>query len=118
MKINKVTYFSIFFLLCFITSFGAKTLQNLNTKNPLNKLTSKELTVVSNKYDKSSNSSDFLFEENENEVEDGLGVQAFILPYFTTYFQYEVLKPQTTFANPLSEKLKNPIYIAICNFRI
>lgn len=118
MKINKPIYFSIFFLLCFITSFGAKTLQNLNTKVSLNKFNVKELAVVSNKYDSSSNSNDFLFEENENEVEDGLSVQAFILPYFITYFQYEVLKPQTVFANPLAEKLTNPIYIEVCNFRI
>ncbi len=118
MKINKSAYFSIFFLLCFITSFGAKTLQNLNTNTSFKKFNTKELDVVSNKYDKTSSSSDFLFEENENEVEDGLGLQAFILPYFITYFQYEVLKPQTIFANPLAEKLKNPIYIAVCNFRI
>jgi hypothetical protein len=118
MKINKSTYFSIFFLLCFIASFGAKTLQNLNTKVSSNKYNTKELSVISNKYDCSSNNSDTILEENENEVEDGIGVQAFILPYFVTYFQYEVLKPQTIFANPLAEKLKNPIYIAICNFRI
>lgn len=118
MKINKVTYFSLFFLLCFLSSFGAKTLQNLNTKSLFNKYNTKELSVVSNKFDASSNNSDSLFEENENEVEDGFGVQAFVLPYFATYFQYEVLKPQTIFANPLAEKLTNPIYLSVCNFRI
>jgi len=119
MKLNKPTYFSIFFLLCFVSSFGAKTLQNLNTKSSFGKFNNKELAVVSHIYDSSSNSSDSLFEENENEAEeDWQGVQVFTLPYFITYFQYEVLKPQTVFANPLAEKLTNPIYIEVCNFRI
>lgn len=118
MKLNKPTYFSIFFLLCFVSSFGAKTLQNLNTKSSFGKFNNKELAVVSHIYDSSSNSSDSLLEESENETEDVFFIQAFTLPYFITYFQYDVLKIQSVSANPFAEKLKNPIYIAICNFRI
>jgi hypothetical protein len=118
MKLTKSTYFSIFFLLCFVASFGAKTLQNLNTKACFGKFNHKELAVVSHKYDNGSSSNDLLLEETENETEDVFFIQAFTLPYFITYFQYDVLKTQTVSANPLAEKLKNPIYIAICNFRI
>ncbi len=118
MKLNRSTYFSIFFLLCFVASFGAKTVQNLNSKASIGKFNHKELALVSHKYDSSSNNSDSLLEESENETEDVFFIQAFTLPYFITYFQYDVLKIQTVSANPLAEKLKNPIYIAICNFRI
>lgn len=120
MKLSRSTYFSIFFLLCFVASFGAKTVQDLNSKSSIGKFNHKELALVSHKYDSSSSSSDSLLEEseNENETEDVFFIQAFTLPYFITYFQYDVLKTQPVSANPLAEKLKNPIYIAVCNFRI
>jgi len=118
MKFNKSTYFSLFFLICFIASFGAKTLQNLNTNPSFGKFNHKELAIVSHKYDSISSNSDSLVEESENETEDVFLIQAFTLPYFITYFQYDILKTQSVSANPFAEKLKNPIYIAICNFRI
>ena len=118
MKFNKSTYFSIFFLLCFIASFGAKTVQNLSTNSSLCKFNHKKLALVSNKYDYGSSSSDSLLEESENETEDVFFNQVFTLPYFISYFKYDILKIPPVAVNPLTEKTKNPIYVSVCNFRI
>ncbi len=119
MKLNKATYFSLFFLLCFLASFSISTYQSFNTK--LSKHYS-SVTNHSHSYSqKESNSSsipDLLFEENENEVVDGFQIQAFTIPYFVVYFLSEVEQPNLISAKPLAEKCTTPIYLALCNFRI
>lgn len=118
MKFNRSTYFSIFFLLCFIASFGAKTVQNLSTNYSLCKFNHKKLALVSHKYDNGSSSSDSILEESENETEDVFFNQVCTLPYFISYFKYDILKILPVAVNPLTEKTKNPIYVSVCNFRI
>lgn len=118
MKLNKSTYFSLFFLFCFLASFSANTYQNIQSvysKSHVN--TSKGLSF-STKEENSTSSNDFLFEENETETENDFQAQVFILPFFITYFQYEFLQPKLVSAQPLAEKLTTPIYIEVCNFRI
>lgn len=123
MKLTKSTYLSVFFLICFVASFGARAMQNLTTVNGLGKY-NKVLAVFSHVYNFSVISSDSLLEDSENETEietetdDVLSVQVFTLPNFIAYFQYEEVKKQSVYPNPLAEKHSNPIYIEICNFRI
>ena len=118
MKLNKSTYFSLFFLFCFLASFSANTYKSINTKLATCSLKHSKAISLSSKEDKSLSDNEFLFEENETETENDFQAQVFTLPFFITYFQYESFQPKPISAQPLAEKLTNPIYIAVCNFRI
>lgn len=118
MKLNRTTYFSLFFLFCFLASFSVSTFQSFSTKQTKHCSVTHHSQSYSQKESNSSTSPDLLFEENENEVGDDFQIQAFIIPYFVAYFFSEVVQPKLISAKPLAEKCTNPIYLAICNFRI
>lgn len=118
MKINKATYLSFFFLLCFLTSFGTRTYQNLNTTySKTSFLSCKQCSLSTNETGKYMKT-EFIFEENENESENDFELQALVLPFFISYFQNKLVQLKTISAPPLAEKLTNPIYLSVCNFRI
>ena len=118
MKLNKITYFSLFFLVCFLASFSISAYQSIHTKLSSHNNLNHHTSAYSQKENNSSSSSDLLFEENENEVEDGFQILATIIPSFVAYFLNEVSQPKIISAKPLAEKLTTPIYLAVCNFRI
>ena len=118
MKLNKTTYFSIFFLFCFLASFSISNYQNLNTRYIKASLTSNKHCSFNSKENNSDSKSEFVFEENENETENSFELPAFILPFFNTCFLHNEIKSIQVSAPPLAEKLTNPIYISLCNFRI
>ncbi len=118
MKLNKSTYFAFFFLFCFLASFSANTYKNLNTVASKLELNSTKFVSISSKEVNNNSLNDFLLEENEAETETVFLAQVFTLPYFVTYFQYELLQQKLISEKPLAEKLTNPIYITVCNFRI
>ncbi len=118
MKLGKSTYLAFFFLVCFVASFGANTYRNINISNIKVSIKHSKTISVSAKEESTSLDNEFLFEETENETENDFQAQIFTLPFFITYFQYEVFKTKTISAQPLAEKLTNPIYIEVCNFRI
>ena len=118
MKLNKTTYFSLFFLLCFLASFSISTFQSYNTKQTKHCGIAHQSHVYSQKESNSSSNPDLLFEENENEIADGFHIQAFIIPNYIAYFSNETKQPKIISAKPLAEKCTNPIYLTICNFRI
>ncbi|MBI3518474.1 MAG: hypothetical protein HY062_03845 [Bacteroidetes bacterium] len=119
MRLSKPTYFSIFFLLCFLASFGANTYRNINisftSKSNINHSKTASFSAQENN---TAADNEFLFEENENTTENDFQAQVFLLPFFVSYFQYEVVKPAFCSVTPITEKLSNPIYIAVRNFRI
>lgn len=114
----KTTYFSLFFLFCFLASFSISALQSYTTKQTKHCNVAHDSHSYSQKESNSSSNPDLLFEENENEVDDGFQIQAFIIPYFVAYFLSEVAQPNLISAKPLAEKCTNPIYLSVCNFRI
>ncbi len=119
MKLNKKTYFSFFFLLCFLASFSASAFSVLKT----NKLTHKALKnqtfySYSQKEDFSASSTELLFDENENENEHDFAISVFIAPYVIAYFINNDSSQENSSVNPLIEKQSNPIYLQVCNFRI
>jgi len=118
MKLSKSTYFAFFFLFCFLASFSASTYRNLNNTIPKTSIKHSKTITVSSQEESTSVDNEFLFEETENETENDFQAQSFILPFFVTYFQYEKLDSVTFIENPVAEKLSNPIYISVCNFRI
>ena len=118
MKLNKPTYFSLLFLLCFLASFSANIFRNFNTFPSKSNLKISKGITVSTKEETGATSNDFLFEENENETENDFLVQAFLLPFFVAYFRNSEIKSHNPLSNSLSENITNPIYIAVCNFRI
>lgn len=118
MKLNKSTYFSFFFLFCFLASFSASTYKNIHTSSLKHETKNCQTLSFSSKQGNGDNTSDFLFEENSGETENDFQAQIFTLPFFIAYFQYELLQPKLISAQPLAEKLTNPIYISVCNFRI
>ena len=118
MKLSKSTYFSIFFLFCFLASFSVNTYKNINTTVSKSDSQHSKIISFSCKENNSIADNEFLFEENESETENNFQAQIFILPFFITYFQYELFQPKLISAKPLAEKLTNPIYIEVCNFRI
>jgi len=116
--IKKATYFSLFFLVCFLTSFSVGTYQNFNSRYTKSTISSKQKISLSSKEDGSYAKTEFLFEENENETESDFEIQASILPFFLAYFQYKLIITHAVSTAPLASKLTNPIYIAVHNFRI
>lgn len=118
MKLTKSTYCSLLFLLCFLASFSASTYKNFHASISKSDLQHKYTLAFSSKDNNSISDTEFLFEENESGNENDFHVQSFILPFFISFFQYEVLKPYSVSAKPLAESLSNPIYISVCNFRI
>lgn len=118
MRLNKATYFSFFFLFCFLASFSVNTFQALNTHSSKSDLSTKQITAFSKKEQNADTKVDFLLEENENETEDGFELLAFVLPFFISYYQFQTVLEKPVSPQPLAEKLTNPIYIAVCNFRI
>ena len=118
MKLHKKAYFSLFFLFCFLASFSISTFQSYITKQTKHCSVTHHTHSYSQKESNSSSNPDLLFEENENEVADGFQIQAFVIPYFVTYFLSEVSQPKLVSAKPLAEKYTNPIYLSVCNFRI
>ena len=63
-------------------------------------------------------SSQFVLEKNENENEDSFQAQALVLPFHVSYFQFEISHSTLTRSQPLVVEQTNPIYIAVCNFRV
>jgi len=118
MKLNKSTYFSLLFLFCFLASFSANSYKNLHSVYSKSHIGNIKNSLVSTKEENSSSANNFLFEESESETENDFQAQVLLLPFFITYFQYDVHQLEHTSAKPLAEKLTTPIYVAVCNFRI
>lgn len=118
MKNCKTTYLSIFFLLCFTASFSANAVQNLRTNILKSDLSHLKVSSVSTKEEGNNSNTNILLEKNENETEKSLDVQSYLLPFYISFFQFEVLQPLTFFAGPLAEKSNTPIFIEVCSFRI
>jgi len=118
MKLNKSTYFSAFFLLCFLSSFSAVTFKNLHTSFSKSEIQHQHHLSFSSEERNAAADTEFLFDETENESENDFEAQTLLLPFFISYFQYEQYIPKLISAKPLAEKLANPIYITVCNFRI
>jgi len=118
MKRCRTTYLSLFFLLCFTASFGANAVQNLRTNVLKPDLSHLKISSVSTKEEGNSSGTNLLLEKNENETEKSLSVQSYLLPFYISFFQSEVLQPHGFFATPLAEKPSTPIYIEVCSFKI
>ena len=67
-----------------------------------------------------NNSSQQLSEKNETETESekDFTAPAFVLNFFVSCFQLEVLQTSPHSAQLLAENTSNPIYISVRNFRI
>jgi hypothetical protein len=118
MKLNKSTYFSLFFLFCFLTSFSVNTYKSINTITTKSFIKSDKTFFFSKKPVNQAASADLLIEENETENENDFHAQIFVLPFFITHFQYASFYPKLLSEKPFTEKLTNPIYIEVCNFKI
>ncbi len=114
----KATYFSVFFLGCFLASFAVNTAIQYNSAPTDFHFSHSNQLSFTNKSDQSSNNINFLFEENENETEDGFQLQAFTLPFFISYYQFLITKTKPVFAKHIAINTTNPIYLSVCNFRI
>lgn len=116
---NKRNILSLFNLLFFLGSFVMISITSFSnsSKNPDSFHLKHHLS--SKKYF-SDNSSQILSEENidENETENDHELQTFILPFFISCFSLNAYQFPITSVTPLTEKLTNPIYLSVCNFRI
>ncbi|MBL7911926.1 MAG: hypothetical protein JNJ41_12785 [Bacteroidia bacterium] len=75
---------------------------------------------ISTQKNHDADSSQLIFEENENETEteNDYASQAFVISFLISFNHVSPVhvKHYSTFS--LSEKLANPIYLSVCNFRI
>ncbi len=121
LKTNK-KIFSLFNLILFIGSFFFTSLtgfaSTLNSQNPNHS----QKQIVSKQGTENGGCSQLLFEKNEteteNENESGTQVQAFLLPFFVSYSQFEISESPSITTAPLAVKQTNPLYLAVCNFRV
>lgn len=77
-----------------------------------------EVKLASNNKQDISDINYLLVEENENENEDSFELVGFIIPFFISDFEINFLHVFSFVFKPLKQKLSNPIYISVCNFRI
>ena len=71
MKLNKSTYFSIFFLFCFLASFSINTFHSFNSRTAKTEFILKKNLSFSKKDQGEESGADLLLEENESKTEDG-----------------------------------------------
>ena len=113
---NKPVYFSIGFLLLFLTSFSANTYVSLNSpvKNSFHFSKNSELKQNAS----CSDTEDLVFEETENDSEESLNDVETILP---TFLNFQVISTLVYFNYSESfqyEKKSNPIFLNIHSLRI
>lgn len=118
MKRNKATYFSIFFLICFVASFGANSLQGFSIKVSKEKISKSSSANYSTKNHLSNNSNNATFEENENESKAEYHIPAFVLPFFISAVSHVNTQRLSLYFEPFSLTQTTLIYIKVCNFRI
>jgi len=114
--------FSLFTLILFIGSFCFTSLSGFSfTQNSPN-LDHSQKRFVTKQDIENNRCSQLLCEKNENETENKnenrMQDQAFLLPFFFSYFQFEVSESPTITVEPLAVKQTNPIYLTVCNFRV
>jgi hypothetical protein len=120
MKLKRSTYFSIGFLLLFLTSFSTNLYSTYN--NSLKNIIhfSKQNELKRNGSDSATES--LVFEETENDckddAKDGFEFQSFLLSFIVSCFSFEVSTPQYISVQTVTEKLHTPIYVSLRNFRI
>lgn len=117
MKLTKSTYFSFFFLFCFLASFSTTVYNNLHSVS--NKIGYKysKIVFVSSKQEPSSSIPDFLFEETEDENENVFYTQLISIPFFIALYQLESINANHISAKSLAETT-SPIYLSVCNLRL
>lgn len=119
MKIKKATYFSFLFLLCFLASFSVSVVKKLNTSISSSKKTNYSSIAFNKHNDESTDDSEILFEENENEPEPD-----FVLQYiefknlFNSLLFYNKQIKNSELISRVSVAKVKPIYLSVCNFRI
>jgi hypothetical protein len=118
MKLTKSTYFSFFFLFCFLASFSATTYKNIYSIANKIEVKNSKTVFVSSKQESGNSIPDFLYEETEDENENGFYAHLIAIPFFIAFFQLEFTHTKLLSAKPLAEKITNPIYISVCNFRL
>jgi hypothetical protein len=66
------------------------------------------------------NSSQLLIEENSNETENdnSFDFQPSLLVFLISCVSFDNIQLPISSVAPLTEKLTNPIYLSVCNFRI
>lgn len=118
MRLNKKTYFSFFFLFCFLASFSINSITALKTDFSVQKVVKNHKYSYSQKEDTSSANTEVLFDENENEDEHDFALSIFIAPHIIVYVSGYNVSQKNISVNPLIEKQSTPIYLQVCNFRI
>lgn len=108
----------MFFLFCFVASVSANAIQSLNLPAFKTNPVKKEAIAFSEKNLNADSEIDLLSEENENETQDSFSIPAFALSLFKYNYRFHTTGQKTVSAQPFADKYSNPIYIAICNFRI
>ena len=116
MKNNK-NILSVINLIFFLGSFFLCAYIGLS-KSTLISEYHNEVKLASHKKQDISDINYLLVEENENENEDSFELVGFILPFFISDFEINFLHVLSFVFKPLKQKLSNPIYISVCNFRI
>ena len=118
MKSKKATYFSYILLFGFLSSFGLNTLR-LDFAKPVSDKSKHESGFSLSGFSDTDNlQGGLLFEETENELEDGFEADLFTISFINACTGVLVFESIRFFSKSLFEKVTNPIYLSVCNFRI
>lgn len=115
---NNKNIFSVINLIFFLGSFFLCAYIGLSKSTLLSDKYYHEVKLASHNKQDISDINYLLVEENENENEDSFELVGFILPFFISDFEINFLHVFSFVFKPLKQKLSNPIYISVCNFRI
>ena len=95
------------------------TLNGFATGQPNSDLNHTHYHFVNKQAVENGTCSQLVFEENENEKnENVLHSLALVIPFFISYFQFEVHTFQLANSRHGSVNRTNPIYLAVCSFRV
>jgi hypothetical protein len=114
---NKKSIFTFFNLVLFISSLLFSTLNGFSAGKP-NFHSHAVRHEVNASQSTDNGCSEMLFEKIENETEHDIHEQAILLPFSIAYFNLESPQFSRVHTQPIADKLSNPIYLSVCNFRI
>ena len=115
---KRKNIFTVFNLILFSSSLLFSTLNSFAAAKMQFHSGQSRLEVNATQTNEDGSCSQLLGEEVETESEHDLHVQALVLPFSIACINLEIPQFSRVSAQPLAEKLSNPIYISVCDFRI
>jgi hypothetical protein len=118
MNFKRSTYYSLFFLICFLTSLSVNAYRNSSGISAKHCDQHSLHFAFSSNDDSLPTNNDFLFEETEDETENDILAPEHSLPYFIFNLKCNSIQKTVFSVSKITINTAIPIYLSNRNFRI